>query len=294
MTTPTQAAYYARYYDAPATREEPDGTVHWITRAANFVVVVTRAKAGAVLERVEQPDESMLLLPEGMGARIEAAGESISSEGDSLTILPPGPSRITVAQAGHVYRVFSHRAADLAAAADNAADYANGAPNVSPLVPWPDPVGGFKLRHYRLADHVRPDNPMRLFRSTNLMINIFVPQNRPRDTKKMTPHAHSEFEQASLTLEGPYVHHMRYPWTADMDAWRDDEHGHVDSPSLVIIPPNVIHTTQSLPAPRTRLVDVFAPPRADFSLKPGLVRNADDYPLPPDLAALPPVSGPLA
>ncbi len=287
MNAIARAASYARYHDKPA-QVETDGAAHWITRAANFVVVTSRVEAGTVLERTGQPDEYMVLLPEDVGAtftakRTDGSPDEVVSPGDTLTIVPPGDSRIVVAGAGYVYRFFSSLASDLAALADNADAYGQGAPDVAALEPWPTPEDGFRLRQYALADYVREGNSMRLFRSTNLMINIFSRQTRPRDVTKLTPHHHDDFEQGSLALMGRYVHHFRYPWTADMTQWREDDHGEVGSPSIVIIPPKVIHTTQAIGNDPTRLVDIFAPPRVDFSIKPGLVNNAAEYPLPPAL-----------
>jgi hypothetical protein len=285
MTTATRPAHFGRYYATAPARTDADGSRHWASRGANFLVVVTQAAPGAVLEREDNADEYMLLLPEDVPARIEASTEQVQTAGDSLTILPPGASRITLPDGGWAYRIFSNKAEDLLPLADNAQDYADGAPDVAPLVPWPDPVGGFKVRHYPLADYRKPDSSLRLFRSTNLMVNVFVPQMKARDTSKMTPHSHTDFEQGSLTLSGSFVHHLRYPWTPDMRTWRDDEHGKMDSPSLIVITPNVIHTTETVTTGNPiRLVDVFSPPRVDFSLKPGWINNADEYPLPPAVA----------
>lgn len=284
--TPGRASHCARFYESAPQATEADGTVHWITRGGNFVVVATRAAAGAVLERTDQADEYMVLLPEDVGATLSAGDGLVVSPGDSLTIMPPGASRVVVATPGFVYRIFSHLARDLADQADNAGTY-DDVSELAPLVPWPEPVGGFRLRHYRLADHVRTGSPVRLFRSTNLMVNVFVPTTTPRDVRKLSPHSHDDFEQGSLTLSGHYVHHLRWPWTPDMTTWRDDAHVEVKSPSLIVMPANVIHTSQTLPGERIRLVDIFCPPRADFSLKPGLVCNADEYPLPPELVGQP-------
>jgi hypothetical protein len=282
MSEALRPATHARHYAEPPQKTEADGTRHWITRAANFVTVVSQAVEGAVLER-ENGDEYMVLLAPETAAVIEADGQRVESNGNSLTIVPPGESRITVRKAGIVVRVFSNKASDLVAAAKNAAIYADGAPEVTPIAPWPDPVGGFRLRHYDLNAIASPDpSPlkMRVFRSTNLMINIFMPWNTRRDERKLSPHSHENFEQMSLGLKGSFVHHLRYPWTPDKTRWRDDEHEHYDSPSILVIPARVIHTTQDVGQGSTWLVDIFAPPRMDFSSKPGFVLNAAEYPLP--------------
>jgi hypothetical protein len=286
MIEQTRAAYTARYYEAPPACMDGDGTKHWITRSANFIVVVTQAVAGATLRRTraQQDDEYMVLLPEDLVGILSADGNVTTSEGDSLTIMPPGESQVILPSGGWVYRVFSKLNADLLALAENASHYTNGAPGIADLVSWPEPVGGYRLRHYSLANYVRSDTTMRLFRSRNLMVNIFLPNKAPRDIHKMTPHHHQDFEQGSLAVRGSYVHHVRYSWMPDMMTWREDEHGEVASPSLIVIPPKAVHTSQSLGVSGMRLVDIFAPPRDDFSLKLGLVCNAEDYPLPERLS----------
>ena len=244
------------------------------------MIAVSRVSAGATLRRTDNPDESAVLLPE-IGALIEAGGARVEAGPETLTIVPPGAGAVTARGDGLVVRVFSARAADLAARAANAAAYAAGAPDVAPLVPWPDPPpGSFKLRHYKLADHAKADSNMRIFRCTNLMINVLAKRATARDVTKLSPHSHADFEQASLAVEGTYVHHLRYPWTPDMTAWRADEHLEIGSPSVTVIPPNVVHTSRNIGGPGW-LIDVFAPPRVDFSTKPGLVCNADEYRCPP-------------
>jgi mannose-6-phosphate isomerase-like protein (cupin superfamily) len=283
MSVAARKATHARHYKETPQLVDPDGSRHWITRAANFVVVVTEAAQNAVFDRLKNPDEYMLLLPKGTEASIDAGGKRVDAKGASLTIVPPGVSHVKVQKSGTVVRIFSNKAEDLVARAANAGTYADGAPEVTPIVPWPDPVGGFRLRHYAMSDFPSSDpSPLkiRVFRSTNLMINIFEPWTKRRDETKLSPHSHEDFEQVSLALEGSFVHHLRYPWGPNKTKWNEDEHEHYKSPSVLVIPPRVIHTTQDIGDGTTWLIDIFGPPRVDFSSKPGFVLNAAEYPMP--------------
>ena len=267
----------------PPQTTEPDGTPTWITRGANFVIAISKVRAGSRLEIKTVPDEHMVLLPD-CGVRIEwtedSRHESRVVAGNSLLIVPPGDCTIVAEGDGQVVRCFSHHVAALAALASNAADYAAPRPKVAPLTPWPAPKDGDRLRHYDLAAYVRPDQKTRMFRCRNLMINVLKLRTEPRDIHALSPHSHKDFEQASLSLQGVHLHHLRYPWVPDMDQWRDDHHLEIGSPSVIVIPPEVVHTTRNINQGPALLVDVFAPPRLDFSLRDGMVCNADEYPLP--------------
>src|SRR3546814_5565780 len=61
-----------------------------------------------------------------------------------------------------------------------------------------------------------------LYRSTNMMVNLFPVAEEPRDPNKMSPHHHDDFEQCSLTLQGDFMHYIRWPWTVNKAIWRDD------------------------------------------------------------------------
>lgn len=273
----TRSATYADHTLSPPKIDREDERT-WLTRGANFVIAVSQVPRNAVLTR-DNPDEYFVFLPHS-AARITAGDEHIQAGAETLTIVPPGPSSITAEADGLIVRVFSKRAADLLELAGNHAVYADGAPEVAALVPWPDPPAGFRLRHYVLAEHTREDSNMRIFRSTNLMVNVLAKRPVPRDVRRLSPHTHADFEQASLAIQGTYVHHLRYPWLPDMTTWRDDEHVEVNSPSVTVIPPGILHTSRNISEGECWLVDIFGPPRMDFSLRPGLVCNANEYPMP--------------
>ena len=42
-------------------------------------------------------------------------------------------------------------------------------------------------------------------------------------------------------MEGAFVHHLRYPWSADKTRWREDEHASYEaSPAVLVIPARVL------------------------------------------------------
>lgn len=282
--TPARMATYADY-----RKQEPDHVgphAHtWVTRSANFVIATSEVRPSAVFER-QGRDETFVLIARG-SVRIESNGASVLAAAETLTIVPPGAQRIEALAPGRIAIIATSRETDLLALAGNAARYRTHPPEVAPLVDWPPPPAGFRLRHYVLADHARADSNMRLFRSSTLMVNALKKRPVPRSVHHLEPHAHSDFEQASLILEGRYIHHLRYPWTADMATWCPDEHIEIGHPSVTIIPAGVVHTSRNIGNEPGWLIDVFAPPRIDFSLEPGLVCNAHEYPLPPTFSKRP-------
>lgn len=253
----------------------------WYARGQNFVLEFTELDGEVTLERRDQRDEYVvMLLDADMSGFAQWAGDVVEVSGRSLVVMPPGDSSIGVRGTGRIVRLLSHRADDLTERAINAASYEEPHLNIAPWEPWPEPVGGYGVRVYDLSVPTLQNPKFRLFRCSTFMVNFFDPSDGPRDTDKLSPHSHEDFEQCSLVLEGEYIHHIRWPWLTRLSAWREDEHQLCGAPSVTVIPAQAIHTSQSVAPGRNQLIDIFAPPRADFSAKEGWVLNAADYPTP--------------
>jgi hypothetical protein len=266
-----------------ATQPQETGTSSktWYLRGCNFVLAYSTAEPAASFQRKGQTDEYVLYLAdESHGAVIEWNGEKVEVPGRSIVFVPPGDSRITLPSGGRPVRLFTVASKDLVAACPNANAYDTPRSHIPPFEAWPEPAGGWKVRHYSLNVADDPGRFGRIFRCTTFMVNALPTQIGPRDPSKMSPHHHDDFEQCSLALTGSFTHHLRWPWTTDMNDWREDKAVDTGSPSALVIPPPVIHTTRASSEGANDLVDIFCPPRMDFSLKPGWVLNADDYPLP--------------
>lgn len=277
------APEYMEFDDLPPSTVSEAGSRTWLARAQNLTLAYSRVVAGDPLDRTDQPHEYMVVLPFA-GARMTITAEDGEGtvEGPAVAIVPPGASSVVVDADTEVLRLFDARSTDLAEAAINADSYAEPHPNVAPLEPWPDPPEGHRLRLYPCGDIPKVDGRFgRIFRSSAFMVNVFYPSTGPRATDRLSPHTHDDFEQIGLVLRGECTHHIRTPWGKDMATWREDEHRAVGSPSMVIIPPPTVHTTQSTGAGEYVHFDIFSPPRVDFSSKAGWVLNAEDYPAPP-------------
>jgi len=270
----------SKFYEQPPQLKEALFET-WIARGQNFVLGYTHAKPQAKWSRKNQVDEYVVLAPEKETEMIVSwNGKEHRIPGESLVFIPAGDSSVTLPKGGRVIQMLTHLSTDWTRLAYNRASYVDGHHYVTKLTPWPEPKGGFKIRHYLIDVPSEEGRFGKIWRCSTFMINYLDIKKGPRDVTKMSPHCHLDFEQCSMALCGEFIHHVRWPWTPNMNHWKKDEQSHCATPSICIIPPPAVHTTQAIGSGDNQLVDIFCPPRMDFSLKPGWVLNAEDYPMP--------------
>lgn len=253
----------------------------WWVRGANVVVGYTQLLTSSgdfVLD--SSSDEWILLLPDkATRAAVEVGGERREYEGGILVVVPPGDAHVGFSGSGAAVEILPvHASEAVTSRALNAKSYETVRFDVAPIQRWA-PYAGYRFREYGLTVEPEPGRFGRIWQSSSLMINYLDPTEGPRDRRKLSPHAHDDFEQISLALQGSYVHHLRWPWGLDANQWMNDEHERCPAPSITIIPPRILHTSEAVSAGTNQLLDIFAPPRRDF-VEQGWVLNADEYQAP--------------
>jgi hypothetical protein len=252
--------------DGPLTRR--------CVRAQNFAIDWFQAAAESALG-FASGEETMVLMFDA-SAEISGGGCSADAPRRSVSVVPAGSYELTLREAGWGCILSTDRKDPQRAF--NAASYATPDPRVASIGPaWPRAAGGADIRVFAIDKFKAPaDNPrLKMLQSATMSIN-WVDYDGPRDRKALSPHAHADFEQASLAVAGDFVHHLRVAWGKNADGWRDDEHKLAGSPSVLVIPPELIHTTEGVGPGHHLLIDIFAPPRRDFIAK-NWVFNAADY-----------------
>jgi hypothetical protein len=273
---PTARAENLHFYKLDPDKDA-GGTETWYGRAQNLLVAYSKFRPGNTLEMANSENEYFIILVEG-SINVSSEKGSASVNAPAQVIVPPGKSSITASSDGVLTRVFAPPPPELARKAVNYSSYDEPHPNVAPLELWPMPEDGYKLRVYQFDK--MPADSRKLFRSRNIMINWGANYGGPRDITRLSPHKHDDFEQVSLCIKGKYTHHIRYPWESDSTAWMEDDHFVIDTPSITIMPPPALHTSVAM-GEANSLIDIFGPPRMDFSLG-GMVNadNAAEYPMP--------------
>ena len=248
-----------------------------LARSQNFQIELIDAQADAGPVEWASEHETMLLLPDA-GAVVTCGSMKAVAAARSVCIVPAGACSVAPAGAGKIIILSSQRSDPAGRGALNESHYVIPDPRITPV--------GEPFRRLRNAgsievmaiDQLRApaDNPrLKILQSESISIN-WVEYDGARDRGKLSPHSHKSLEQGSLALAGGFVHHLRVEWKPDATRWRDDLHAHLPSPSLMVVPVGLIHTSEGVGEGHHLLIDVFSPPRRDFIAK-GWVLNSKDY-----------------
>lgn len=262
-----------------AEPELRQGHLHWLARAQTFWVEWVEFGQGAGFA-AESAHELLLIAPAAGLHVTPANGAAVEVTGHSVAILPPGRYLVSGEKGAIAVLLASDRPDVQGRPVLNAGDYVVADPRIQPTgTPWRRlAAGGIEVLPISAIMASKDKPRLKMLQTGTMSINI-VEYDGPRNRAELSPHSHSSFEQGSLAIAGDFVHHLRAPWGSDADQWRDDEHLQAPSPSLLVIPVEMIHTTEGVGGGHHFLVDIFSPPRTDFIGK-GWVFNAKDYEAP--------------
>jgi hypothetical protein len=255
------------------------GRRHWLARAQNFWTEWVEQSDAPGGFAVESRHELFVIAPVGrLHIAPQAGGMAVKVEPHSVAILPAGRHVIT-GERDAVCVVMASQRSDLAGRRVlNAQGYDTPDARILPTgEPYrrKEPLAGIEVMDIAAVMASKDKPRLKMLQTETMSFNI-VEYAGPRNRAELSPHSHSSFEQGSLAIAGDFVHHLRAPWGSDADQWKDDEHLSAPSPSLLVVPVELIHTTEGVREGHHFLVDIFSPPREDFIGK-GWVFNAKDY-----------------
>ena len=251
-------------------------SAQWSGRGQNFLVSWNYAGASGVSIEADSADEIMLMV---LNAAISIAGGSKAADAParSICILPPGKWQLQLEPQATCVVLTSLREG----AKTNAVNESAYEPRDARIAPVGEPYkvlkDGSDIRVFSIDSvSASKDKPrLKMLQTATMSIN-WVEYQGPRNREALSPHSHKSFEQGSLALAGDFMHHLRVEWGENANLWQEDKHAVLNSPSLLVVPVQLIHTTEGVGEGHHLLIDVFSPPRADFIAK-GWVFNSGDY-----------------
>jgi hypothetical protein len=220
-------------------------------------------------------EETILYFPD-MGGSLGVGAQKVEIPDAALVVAPAGHATVQLRSPGIVLVLATERAdLDPAHALNAPVTRDSRVKAVGERFARAGGANGIEVFPISQLQPPPTNGRIRFLQSATMSINLVL-YDGPRGRNALSPHSHTDFEQATLAIHGDYVHHLRSPWGPDADQWRDDVHLPAGPASLLLIPPHLIHTTEGIGDGRHVLMDIFAPPRRDF-IQRGWVANAADY-----------------